>query len=98
MTMSEAVAEALGVEPELLSTADVRIEARSLGPNEVLIRRGDPAAEVFVVLRGSVEVLGFDDQPLVELESGSVVGEVAVLAGSSVPTATPIASLPPTSH
>jgi predicted acylesterase/phospholipase RssA/CRP-like cAMP-binding protein len=39
--------------------------------------------DVFVILGGSVEVLGFDDQPLAVLEEGSVVGEIAVLAGGS---------------
>jgi predicted acylesterase/phospholipase RssA/CRP-like cAMP-binding protein len=81
--MRDAVAKALGIEPDLLSSANTKIEARALRPAEVLVRRGDPAADVFVVLRGSVEVLGFDDQPLAVLDSGSVVGEVAVLAGGS---------------
>jgi NTE family protein/lysophospholipid hydrolase len=83
MSVHQAVAEALGVDPKLLSSADVKIESVTLRPDEVLVRRGDPAADVFVVLQGSVEVLGYDDQALAVLESGSVVGEVAVLAGGS---------------
>jgi CRP-like cAMP-binding protein len=81
--MREAVAEALGVELDLLSSANAKIEPRTLRPDEVLVRRGDPADEVFVVLRGSVEVFGFDDQPLAVLDSGSVVGEAAVLERGS---------------
>jgi predicted acylesterase/phospholipase RssA/CRP-like cAMP-binding protein len=83
MSVRQAVAEALGVEFDLLRSAAVAVESLTLGPGDVLVRRGDPAADVFVVLDGSVEVLGYDDQPLAVLESGSVVGEVAVLAGGS---------------
>ena len=81
--MSEAVADALGVNLDLLRQADAKIKARTLEPNEVLVQKGDPVDDVFVILRGSVEVLGFDDQPLAVLDAGSVVGEIAVLAGGS---------------
>lgn len=81
--MNETVAEALGVDVDLLDRADAKIETRTLGPGEVLVQKGDDVTDVFVILNGSVEVLGFDDQPLAVLDSGAVVGEVAVLAGGS---------------
>ncbi len=81
--MSQAVADALGINLDLLNEADVKIEARTLVADEVLVRRGDQVDDVFVILRGSVRVLGFEDQELAVLDAGSVVGEVAVLAGGS---------------
>lgn len=76
-----AVAEALGVDLAVLDSARVDIEVDPLGAREDLVRKGDPVSDVFIVLSGSVEVLGFDEQPLAVLGPGSVVGEVAVLAG-----------------
>ena len=61
----------------------MEIETITFGSGEVLVRKGDPVAAVFVILNGAVEILGFDDQPLAVLNEGDVVGEVAVLAGGS---------------
>lgn len=81
--MYQAVADALKIEVDLLESPDIEIEKRTFGADEVLVHRGDAVDDVFVILRGSVQVIGFDDQELAVLDAGAVVGEVAVLAGGS---------------
>jgi hypothetical protein len=59
---------------------------RSLQPDEILVRQGEPGRTVFLVLDGilAVEV---DGKPVAEVAPGAIVGERAVLEGG-VRTAT----------
>ncbi len=79
--VQKVVADALGVTVEALDRAEAGVKTRMLASGDLLVGKGDPVDDVFVVLTGSLEVLGFDDQPLAVLEAGSVVGEIAALAG-----------------
>ncbi len=83
VTLLARVAEALGVEAGLVAATGVDVRTRSLNAEENLVARGDPVGDVFVILEGSLEVRGFEDQMLATLEPGSVVGEVAVMAGGT---------------
>jgi CRP-like cAMP-binding protein len=60
-----------------------QLQARRLGPGEVLFREGDPGDSVYVLVRGEVEVrvagLG-GDHDLATLRSGTLLGEFALLA------------------
>jgi predicted acylesterase/phospholipase RssA/CRP-like cAMP-binding protein len=61
-----------------------KVEVRRLQPGEVLVHDGDEAAEVFVVIRGELEVVLDRDgssQQVATMGSGSVVGEIGVLSG-----------------
>lgn len=80
-SLQSRVAAALEVEPSVVETSGVEIKTQRLGPGETLVEREDPVDDVFVILEGELEVHGFDDQMLAVLEPGTVVGEVAVMAG-----------------
>ena len=70
-----------------------RPELRTLAADEYLTRQGEPGTELYLLLDGVVRV-EVDDQPLVELGPGSIVGERAVLEGgqrtSSLRATTPL--------
>jgi predicted acylesterase/phospholipase RssA/CRP-like cAMP-binding protein len=55
-------------------------EERRLAPGDVLVRQGDDADSLCVVLDGKLQVL-LDAMPLSELGPGSIVGEVALIVG-----------------
>lgn len=77
------VADALGIESDVLDSVVLNIQTRELSPREILVERGDSVDHVFVILEGALEVHGFEDQMLAVLESGAVVGEVAAMAGGT---------------
>lgn len=64
-------------------TADVRVV--EVAPGTELVRVGEPATELYVLLDGEVAVIGpgeSGDAPvLATLGAGAIVGEIAVLAG-----------------
>ncbi|MGH7289881.1 MAG: cyclic nucleotide-binding domain-containing protein, partial [Myxococcota bacterium] len=58
----------------------------SLAPGEVLMRRGDAAEHMYLLLSGRLAVESPDDEglaPLALLGAGELVGEIAVLAGGT---------------
>ncbi len=55
-------------------------ELRRIDEGELLTRQGDPGDELYLLLDGIVSV-EVDDEPLVELGPGSIVGERSVLEG-----------------
>ena len=64
---------------------DARLDAlarlvghRTLGAGEVLVRQGDPTRDVYLLVRGEVEVQT-DGRTMARLGPGAVVGEVALL-------------------
>jgi predicted acylesterase/phospholipase RssA/CRP-like cAMP-binding protein len=71
-------------EPSLRALAS-ELPVVPLATGEALVRRGDDADSLFVILDGRLSVLLDDEerdgQPLAELGPGEVVGEVALIAG-----------------
>ncbi len=67
------------------STAAIaeRAHSAALRAGDYLFRAGDPGGSVFILVAGRIEVLGGDDHLLRVLGPGAVVGELALLAGSS---------------
>ena len=50
--------------------------------NEVIIREGTPATEIYVILKGTVKVmLAYDNEPLeiIQLGQGNCIGEASVI-------------------
>ena len=69
----------------LLALAPALTEV-SLAAGDVLMRRGDSAEHVYLLLRGRLAVESPEDEglaPLALLGAGEMVGEIAVLAGGS---------------
>ena len=55
-------------------------ERRQIGSESLLIQRGDPASDLFIVLRGRFAVMG-PSGPIAEISVGEPIGELAFFAG-----------------
>lgn len=61
-----------------------RVQERNIGAGEVVFREGDPGDALYIVARGTVEVLHDQaGQTLAELGNGQAFGEMALLSGST---------------
>lgn len=74
--------------PEGIEAMLSRIHTRRLGPGELVFRAGDPGDALYIIARGSVEVLPPDhhdsistSRPIATLGEGQAFGEMALLTG-----------------
>ncbi|HKB40340.1 MAG TPA: cyclic nucleotide-binding domain-containing protein, partial [Gemmataceae bacterium] len=68
-----------GGDPLFLSQVSMALRPQTAGPGEVIIKKGDPGAEMYLISRGELEVLDSSGQPKVTLREGDCFGEVALL-------------------
>jgi CRP-like cAMP-binding protein len=66
----------------LLRELALNVSARLVLPNEIIFSRGDRGEELFLINRGSVEVLNDKGEVLARLGEGNFFGEVALLEDS----------------
>lgn len=57
---------------------------RKYKPGAVVVRRGDPGRNLYILASGQVEVLGEGGVKIACLESGEVFGEMSLLSGEAV--------------
>ncbi len=65
---------------ELVS--DLKLQQYAKG--KIIIKKGDPGVNLFIIVSGKVEVLGDDDMFITFLEKGEVFGEMSLLSGEPV--------------
>jgi glucose-6-phosphate 1-dehydrogenase len=68
-----------GAEALLLNQVVLALTPRAASPGEVIIKKGDIGTEMFVIVRGDVEVLDDDGHVRATLHPGDCFGEVALL-------------------
>jgi len=59
---------------------------KKYGPNELILRKGDPGTHLYIILTGMVEVVDDRGENISMLESGGVFGEMSLLTGAPVAT------------
>lgn len=59
---------------------------KQYGPDEIILRKGEPGANLYIILTGKVEVVGDKGESITEMESGGVFGEMSLLTGAPVVT------------
>lgn len=57
---------------------------RKYAPGEVVVKRGDPGRNLYILASGRVEILADGGIKIANLESGEVFGEMSLLSGESV--------------
>lgn len=57
---------------------------RKYEPGEVVVRRGDPGRNLYILASGRVEILGEGGIKIANLRSGEVFGEMSLLSGEAV--------------
>ncbi len=55
-------------------------------PDELILRKGDPGTNLYIVLTGKIEVVDDAGESITEMESGGVFGEMSLLTGAPVVT------------
>jgi len=59
---------------------------KKYGPDEIILRKGDPGTHLYIILTGRVEVVGDHGESITELGSGAIFGEMSLLTGAPVGT------------
>lgn len=62
--------------------ARLRFDEFAVG--DVILRKGDPGRNLYILVSGRVEVLGEDEMPIAEMGRGEVFGEMSLLSGNTV--------------
>ena len=62
----------------VLRSGGAKLERRRLVPGECLVEQGEPGTDMFMLLDGVLQVV-IDGEPVAEIGSGAVLGELAVL-------------------
>lgn len=60
------------------------LQLKKFNPGEVILRKGEPGKNLYVIVSGLVEVLGRDDISIVFMGRGEVFGEMSLLSGDPV--------------
>jgi glucose-6-phosphate 1-dehydrogenase len=66
-------------DPLFLSQVILALRPEVLAPGQILMRKGDMGSEMYVVVRGQIEVVNDHGTVVGTLKDGDVVGEIAVL-------------------
>ena len=53
-------------------------------PNDIIIRKGDPGKNLYIILSGLVDVLDQDGISIAKLQNGEVFGEMSLISGDCV--------------
>lgn len=72
-----------------ISDSDIRVflpllRLKKFQKGEIVIRKGDPGENLYIILTGGVEVVGEDGMRIASLGKGEVFGEMSLLSGDPV--------------
>ncbi len=60
------------------------LQFKRFNPDERILSKGDPGTHLYIILTGTVEVVGDNEETISVLESGGIFGEMSLLTGASV--------------
>jgi CRP/FNR family transcriptional regulator, cyclic AMP receptor protein len=62
------------------------LQLKEYGANKIVIKKGEPGTNLYIVLEGKVAVIGEEGQLLSEMGPGQIFGEMSLLSGEPVTT------------
>jgi hypothetical protein len=68
-----------GADPLLLNSVVLALRSHDVAQDEIIIRRGDIASEMYLICRGEVEVLDVNGKVIKTLKDGDFFGEIGLL-------------------
>ncbi len=72
------------LEDDALSDLTLLLELTTIPIDKVVIKKGDPGSNMYIVLTGQVAVMADDGTRIAEMGSGEVFGEMSLLSGEPV--------------
>jgi len=57
------------------------LDFKTVLPDKVLLKKGDPSAHLYIILKGKVAVIDDNHQKTSEIHSGEIFGEMSLLSG-----------------
>ena len=60
------------------------LKVKRCAPNEIILRKGEPAQNLYIILAGTVDVLDEDGGRISTLKMGDVFGEMSLISGDPV--------------
>ena len=62
------------------------LQLKEYGDNKVILKKGDPGTDLYIILAGMVGVVSDDGRTLSRMGSGEIFGEMSLLSGEPVTT------------
>jgi CRP/FNR family transcriptional regulator, cyclic AMP receptor protein len=72
------------LDDDALSDLTLLLEMRSIPIDKVVIKKGDPGSNLFILLKGLVAVVADDGSRVAEMGTGQIFGEMSLLSGEPV--------------
>ncbi|MCK5515390.1 MAG: DUF4388 domain-containing protein [Desulfobulbaceae bacterium] len=69
------------LEDESLRDLILLLDFKTVLPDKVLLKKGDPSAHLYIILKGQVAVIDDNHQKISEINSGEIFGEMSLLSG-----------------
>ncbi|MGE4559590.1 MAG: cyclic nucleotide-binding domain-containing protein, partial [Desulfobulbus sp.] len=69
-----------------LRDLSAQLQLKQYDANKVILKKGDPGTQLFIILKGRVAVIGDNGQTLSEMTTGDIFGEMSLLSGEPVTT------------
>ncbi len=63
-----------------------QLQVKEYGSNKIILKKGDPGTNLYIVLEGRVAVIGDEGQTISEMTVGDIFGEMSLLSGEPVTT------------
>ncbi len=62
------------------------LDLKEYGADKVILKKGDPGTNLYIIIEGKIAVIGDDGQTLSEMTVGDIFGEMSLLSGECVTT------------
>ena len=74
------------LDEDSLRDLSAQLRLQEFSENKILLKKGDPGTNLYIVLEGRVAVIGDEGQTLSEMTSGDIFGEMSLLSGEPITT------------
>jgi len=74
------------LDEDSLRDLTAQLQLKEYSDNKIVLKKGDPGTNLYIVLEGRVAVIGDEGQTLSEMIAGDIFGEMSLLSGEPVTT------------
>jgi len=72
------------LDDDALSDFTVLLDVKTIPINKVIIKKGEPGSNLYIILKGRVAIIADDGSRLAEMGIGEIFGEMSLLSGEPV--------------